>query len=55
MPTAAYFRQQAKHCRDQARTVTDARTADHLVFVAEEYEAEAERMENEARAPESPD
>ena len=46
MPAAAYFREQARLCREQAE-ITDSLTAGHLLFLADEYEAEAERVESE--------
>ena len=47
MPTAFYYREQARICREQAE-ITDSLTAEHLLFLADEYEAEAERVESDS-------
>ncbi|HET9428748.1 MAG TPA: hypothetical protein VFO69_10350 [Allosphingosinicella sp.] len=47
MPAAFYFREQARLCREHAANA-DSVTAEQLLFLAEEYEAEADRMDLEA-------
>lgn len=54
MTTVAHFRSQAAKCRDLAKHA-DEPTAANLLFLAEEYEAEARKLESEPDAePPSP-
>lgn len=53
MRDAAYCRTQAERCREIALAIGDAGMVEHLLLIAEEYEAEAARMESapQARPP----
>ena len=49
MADAAYFRDQANYCRQQARAANDRELIEQLLLLAEEYEAEAARLADETR------
>ena len=50
MHSAAYFREKAARFREMAQD-TDDRTAASLIQLAEDYEAEAQRLEPDAEPP----
>ena len=50
MHSAAYFREKAARFREMARD-TDDRTAASLLQLADDYEAEAQRLELDAEPP----
>jgi hypothetical protein len=50
MHSAAYYREKAARFREMARG-TDDRTAASLIQLAEDYEAEAQRLEPDAEPP----
>lgn len=50
METAAYFREKAAEFRDMAKDC-DPETATSLILLAEEYEAEARRLQPDAEPP----
>ena len=50
MRTAAYYRDKAARFREMARDA-DERTAASLIDLAEEYEAEAARLDPDAEPP----
>jgi hypothetical protein len=50
MHSAAYFREKAARFREMAQD-TDDRTAASLLQLAEDYEAEARRLEPDAEPP----
>ena len=50
MHSAAYYREKAARFREMARD-TDDRTAASLIQLAEDYEAEAQRLEPDAEPP----
>ena len=45
METAAHFRAEAASCRELARHARDTMTARNLLALAEDYEAQAHRLE----------
>ena len=45
MDTAAHFRSEAARCRELARHARDSMTARNLLALAEDYEAQALRLE----------
>ena len=50
MESAAHFRAEAARCRDLARHARDEMTARNLLALAEEYDAQAQRLEDEPEA-----
>ena len=50
MPTPGELRELARKCRDLAPEA-DERTSGHLLMLAADYEAEAERLQGEAKPP----
>lgn len=52
METPKQLRERAKDCRSLA-TEADNRTASNLIMLAEEYEAQADRLESEPATPEA--
>jgi hypothetical protein len=48
MPDVQYFREQAKRCRERAKTASDAEIADELLFLADRYEEFADELEKRA-------
>ena len=45
MRDAAYCRAQALKCRELGMSIDDPSIVEHLILIAEEYEAEAARLE----------
>ena len=50
MDSAAQFRAEAAKCRSLARVARDSMTAKNLLALAEDYEAEAVRLEASPKA-----
>lgn len=50
MPTPDELRELARKCRDLAPEA-DERTSENLLMLAADYEAEAERLQGEAKPP----
>ena len=53
MRDAAYCRSQARKCRELAIGIGDPGMVEHLLLIAGEYEAEAQRIDA-AQGPDSP-
>jgi hypothetical protein len=49
MRDSAYCRAQAGKCRELAMNIGDQGMIEHLLLIAEEYEAEASRLDGEAK------
>ena len=45
--TAEHYRQRAAHCRELAKTATDVVVIQRLIDLAEDFDAEARRLEEE--------
>ena len=50
MRDSAYCRSQARRCRELATAIGDPGMIEHLRLIAEEYEAEADRIDSDGSA-----
>ena len=54
MPDAHYFRQKAQRCRDLSHIAVLAEVREQLRLWAEEFDAQAEIIEQQLEAPQAP-